>query len=111
MKKDVKKQQKEILEAYLENLKGRRLIDACDYLDAIEEAKQLKSMCFREIMNGNQDIMRFFTDYTKLIIELKNNLPEEQVSEEEKTTIEDAFRVLNLTLKLDNTGNPTQQQK
>lgn len=111
MKKDVKKQQKEILAAYLDSLEGRALLDACDYLDAIEEAKQLKSMCFREIMNGNQDIMRFFTDYTKLIIELKNNLPEAKASDEEKTTIEDAFRVLNLTLKLDNTGNPTQQQK
>lgn len=94
MKKNVKKQQKEILSAYLADLKGINAIKAEDIMQMIEQAKALKDMCYKGILKGNTEIMRFFTDYSKLIMECYNNMPEQSIQEEEKKTIEDAINIL-----------------
>lgn len=94
MNKRVKKQQKDIVQSYLDDLKGVKILCANDFLEIIEQAKALKDMCFREILNGNTDLMRFFTDYSKLIIDLYDNLPTQDFSDDDKRTIEDAINIL-----------------
>lgn len=99
MKKNVKKQQKDILAAYLNDLRGLEVSKGADILEIIEQAKELKNMCFREILAGNTDIMKFFKDYSQLIIEAYQNLPEQSTSDDEKTTIEQAMQILNISYK------------
>lgn len=99
MKGTVKKTQKSVVRYYIDELKGMKALTAEDIIQMIDEAKAIKSMCYNEALGGNQGLIHYYIKIGEFILKCYEGLPEEKVSETEKTSIEQALDVLWGTMK------------